>query len=93
MMSEIKNITFSLKEIALDTGGTMTDSFIIDEKGRFAVGKAVSTPHDESMGILNSISDSLDQWGATLEESGNNVDALVYSGTAMLNSWMLLMKN
>lgn len=82
-MSKTNN--FFLKSISLDTGGTMTDSFIIDEKGRFAVGKAVTTPNDESVGILNSISDSLGQWQGTLEESGSSVDALVYSGTAMLN--------
>ncbi len=83
-MQVIKNDKFS-KVIALDTGGTMTDSFIIDERGRFAVGKAISTPHDESIGILNSIGDSLGRWEETLEETGNTVEALVYSGTAMLN--------
>jgi N-methylhydantoinase A/acetone carboxylase beta subunit len=63
----------------------MTDSFIIDEKGAFAVGKAVTTPENESEGILNSIADSLGQWKSTLEASGDSVEALVYSGTAMLN--------
>ncbi|GAH09517.1 unnamed protein product, partial [marine sediment metagenome] len=63
----------------------MTDSFIIDEQGRFKVGKAQTTPQNESKGILNSITDSLSQWNSTLESSGGEVDALVYSGTAMLN--------
>ncbi|MFX0188991.1 MAG: hydantoinase/oxoprolinase family protein [Candidatus Hodarchaeota archaeon] len=84
-MTEIGKDKFFLKAIALDTGGTMTDSFIIDEKGAFAVGKAVTTPENESEGILNSIADSLGQWKSTLEASGNSVEALVYSGTAMLN--------
>ena len=35
-MTEIGKDKFSLKSIALDTGGTMTDSFIIDEKGAFS---------------------------------------------------------
>ncbi|MBY9015817.1 MAG: hydantoinase/oxoprolinase family protein, partial [Candidatus Lokiarchaeota archaeon] len=74
-----------LKAIALDTGGTMTDSFIIDEKGSFAVGKALTTGKNEFIGILNSISDSLSEWDKTLEETGSGVEALVYSGTAMLN--------
>ena len=74
-----------LKAIALDTGGTMTDSFIIDEVGAFTVGKAQTTPENESEGILNSIADSLSYRDTTLDESGKSVEALVYSGTAMLN--------
>ena len=74
-----------LKAIALDTGGTMTDSFIIDETGAFTVGKAQTTPENEANGILNSIADSLFYRSTSIEESGNTVDALVYSGTAMLN--------
>jgi len=83
-LTELKN-EVSLKAIALDTGGTMTDSFLIDQEGSFSVGKAITTPDDESIGILNSIQDVLTQWNSTLEDSGKTVDALVYSGTAMLN--------
>jgi acetone carboxylase beta subunit len=77
--------THNLKAIALDTGGTMTDSFIIDEHGSFIIGKALTTGKEESIGIFNSITDSLGEWGTSLEESGKEVEALVYSGTAMLN--------
>ena len=52
-MTEANKI--NLKAIALDTGGTMTDSFIIDERGIFLVGKALTTPDYESIGIINSI--------------------------------------
>jgi len=83
-MSKTNNLR-NIRAIALDTGGTMTDSFIVDDKGVFSVGKAVTTPHNESEGILNSISDSLNQWNTTLDNSGSTVEALVYSGTAMLN--------
>jgi acetone carboxylase beta subunit len=79
------NENVKLSSIALDTGGTMTDSFIIDKKGGFKVGKAQTTPYNESEGILNSIHDSLKQWNTSLDISGKNVEALVYSGTAMLN--------
>ena len=30
--------------LALDTGGTMTDSFIVDEEANYTVGKAQTTP-------------------------------------------------
>ncbi|MFX1287550.1 MAG: hydantoinase/oxoprolinase family protein [Promethearchaeota archaeon] len=86
-MTESINVdeAHSLKAIALDTGGTMTDSFIIDENGNFAVGKALTTGKEEYIGILNSIADSLNEWDKSLQETGFNVEALVYSGTAMLN--------
>ncbi|MFX0026379.1 MAG: hydantoinase/oxoprolinase family protein [Candidatus Hermodarchaeota archaeon] len=80
-MSKTKNLI----AMAFDTGGTMSDSLIIDDKGVFVVGKAQTTPENESEGILNSIHDALDQWNTTIEESGHSVEALVYSGTAMLN--------
>ncbi len=69
----------------MDTGGTMSDSFIIDEDGTFIIGKAITTPDDESEGILNSIKDALNYWDTTLEDSGGSIEALVYSGTTMIN--------
>lgn len=71
--------------LAIDAGGTMTDTFIIDEKGDFVVGKAQTTPLDEHIGLLNSAKDALSQWGANIEEEFPNLLAGVYSGTAMLN--------
>ncbi|MFX1394239.1 MAG: hydantoinase/oxoprolinase family protein [Promethearchaeota archaeon] len=79
------NTAFKPRAIALDTGGTMTDSFIIDEHGTFTVGKAQTTPENESEGILNSIEDALRYRATMLSESSKAVEALVYSGTAMLN--------
>ncbi len=71
--------------LAIDAGGTMTDTFIIDEKGDFVVGKAQTTPMDEHIGLLNSARDALSQWDAKMEEEFPNLLAGVYSGTAMLN--------
>ena len=48
--------------LAIDAGGTMTDTFIIDSKGDFVVGKAQTTPLDEHIGLLNSAKDALSQW-------------------------------
>jgi acetone carboxylase beta subunit len=71
--------------LAIDAGGTMTDTFIINDKGEFVVGKAQSTPEDESIGLLNSARDALSYWGTTVEEAFPQLVAGVYSGTAMLN--------
>ena len=80
-MSKSKNLV----AMAFDTGGTMSDTFIIDEEGTFVVGKAQTTPEKESIGILNSIEDALNQWNIKIEDSGHSIEALVYSGTAMVN--------
>lgn len=77
--------TKKLVAMAFDTGGTMSDTFTIDEQGIFIVGKAQTTPENEYKGILNSVSDALEQWNTSIEESGNSIEALVYSGTAMVN--------
>ena len=53
--------------IAYDAGGTMTDSFLVDETGSFVVGKAQTTPEDESRGLLSSTEDALSQWQVTAE--------------------------
>ena len=49
--------------LAIDAGGTMTDTFIVDERGSFVVGKAQTTPEDESLGFIASARDALGQWG------------------------------
>jgi len=71
--------------LAIDAGGTMTDTFIIDENGDFVVGKAQTTPLDEHIGLLNSARDALSQWDTKIEEEFPKLLAGVYSGTAMLN--------
>lgn len=71
--------------LAIDAGGTMTDTFIIDDNGDFVVGKAQSTPEDESIGLLNSARDALTYWETTVEAEFPKLLAGVYSGTAMLN--------
>lgn len=71
--------------LAIDAGGTMTDTFIINEKGEFVVGKAQTTPNDEHIGLINSAKDALDQWDRTIDGEFPNLLAGVYSGTAMPN--------
>lgn len=63
----------------------MTDTFFIDEKGQFVVGKAQTTPEDESIGLMASARDGMKQWGLTVEEAFPRLKTGIYSGTAMLN--------
>ncbi len=71
--------------LAIDAGGTMTDTFIVDQHGSFVVGKAQTTPEDESIGFMASARDALAQWGSTPAQGFPAVVSGIYSGTAMLN--------
>jgi N-methylhydantoinase A/acetone carboxylase beta subunit len=71
--------------LAIDAGGTMTDTFIVDGRGSFVVGKAQTTPEDESIGFMASARDALGQWGSTPDEGFPAIVSGIYSGTAMLN--------
>jgi len=71
--------------LAIDAGGTMTDTFIVDDAGAFVVGKAQTTPEDESAGFMESAEDALNQWGSSPAESFPKIVSGIYSGTAMLN--------
>ncbi|HEX6229203.1 MAG TPA: hydantoinase/oxoprolinase family protein [Solirubrobacterales bacterium] len=71
--------------LAIDAGGTMTDTFIVDDSGNFVVGKAQTTPEDESVGLMHSSEDAMRQWDSTPEEAFPRIQSAVFSGTAMLN--------
>jgi acetone carboxylase beta subunit len=78
-------LTHTPRVLAIDAGGTMTDTFIVDEAGGFVVGKAQTTPQDESVGLLHSAEDALRQWDGSPEEGFPQIQSAVFSGTAMLN--------
>jgi acetone carboxylase, beta subunit len=71
--------------LAIDAGGTMTDTFIIDQRGEFVVGKAQTTPEDESVGFLESSRDALSYWETSVEDAFPSLVTGIYSGTAMIN--------
>ncbi|MBM4463359.1 MAG: hydantoinase/oxoprolinase family protein [Chloroflexi bacterium] len=78
-----------IKIIGSDAGGTMTDMIMVDEMGDFVVGKASTTPRDESIGFLDSLEDAFERWNMDWKKEAQtvlpDVQATVYSGTAMLN--------
>jgi acetone carboxylase beta subunit len=71
--------------LSLDTGGTMTDTFVVDQHGEYTVGKAQTTPGDESEGVISSFGDAMSYWDTSLARSADTLRGTVYSGTAMLN--------
>jgi len=71
--------------LALDTGGTMTDTFLVDDEAGYTVGKAQTTPDDEADGVISSFEDALGYWDMPLEKGADTLRGTVYSGTAMIN--------
>ncbi|MGH7804629.1 MAG: hydantoinase/oxoprolinase family protein [Candidatus Binatia bacterium] len=72
--------------LGIDAGGTMTDTFIVDENGDFTVGKAATTPDDESAGFLESAEDAISYWGSETQALYPALEVALYSGTTMLNT-------
>ncbi len=76
--------------LACDAGGTMTDVIIVDEQGRFVIGKAPTTRYDESVGYMESLEEALTYWNLDMERNGRDIcassETAIYTGTSMLNS-------
>ena len=82
-----------LQIVASDAGGTMTDMIVVNEEGEFSIGKAATTPRDESLGFWESLADALEYWDTKLDRDARQilpgVEAVVYSGTGMMNVLLL----
>ncbi len=76
--------------VACDAGGTMTDVIIVDEEGRSVIGKAPTSPHDESIGYMESLEEALEYMGIDPlvegREFGKHIETAIYTGTSMLNT-------
>jgi acetone carboxylase beta subunit len=73
--------------LGIDAGGTMTDTFIVDEDGNFVIGKSATTPADESIGFIESVEDALSYTSdLTVEGLFADLEVALYSGTTMLNT-------
>jgi N-methylhydantoinase A len=53
--------------IGIDTGGTFTDTVIVDEEGNIFEGKALTDYNDLKSGVLNSLSNAIEKLGLSLE--------------------------
>ncbi|MAI79530.1 MAG: acetone carboxylase subunit beta [Deltaproteobacteria bacterium] len=75
--------------VACDAGGTMTDVIIVDEEGRSVIGKAPTSPQDESIGYMESFWEALEYMGIPQAEGhdfGEKIETAIYTGTSMLNT-------
>ena len=72
--------------LAIDAGGTMTDTFLVDADGQFVIGKAPTTPWDESEGFIESADDAFEQWNLAASAAFPQFEVVSYAGTTMLNT-------
>ena len=72
--------------IALDTGGTMTDTFAVDKEGKFILGKSLTNHADESKSYLESVADAAASWDMTSNDLHQQALSSTYTGTSMLNA-------
>src|SRR5436190_15849784 len=54
--------------IGVDTGGTFTDCVVVDDDGNVTAAKAASTPHDFSIGVMDSVARAAQRLGMTGEQ-------------------------
>lgn len=76
--------------LALDAGGTMTDTFAVDEKGQFVLGKSLTNHQNEALSYIASVADAAEQWRITSSDIHKKAESSTYTGTSMLNILLTL---
>lgn len=74
----------AMNSIDIDVGGTFTD-MVITIDGERVIAKCPTTPHDLSIGFLNTVEAGGDKLGMTVEELLPRIDIIRYSTTVALN--------
>jgi N-methylhydantoinase A len=72
--------------IGVDTGGTFTDTVVSSESGAIALGKALSTPSEVEVGVLDSLRDAAAAAGRPLREMLAATEVLAHGTTVGLNA-------
>ena len=72
--------------IGVDVGGTFTDVVALDGEGTITIGKALSTPQDFSVGVLDSIQTAGETLGLGLEEVLSQASVILLATTAAENA-------
>lgn len=72
--------------LALDAGGTMTDTILVLPDGSFKVGKSLTNRRDEARSYLESVADTAQAIGLSSAEVHARAAVSIYAGTGMLNT-------
>jgi len=73
-------------QIGVDSGGTFTDTVIVSDDGRVAIGKAPSTPDAPARGVVDSITVAAAELGLGLEEALSAASIVAHGTTVGLNA-------
>ena len=73
-------------KIGVDTGGTFTDAVVLDEAGNITTGKHLTTYHDFSAGVGNSLAVAAEKLSIGLEQLLGNCVAFAYGTTIGTNA-------
>jgi acetone carboxylase beta subunit len=73
-------------QLALDAGGTMTDTFLVDASGAWSLGKSLSSLEDESASYMESVADACGVWGLGSATVHSHSDSDIYTGTTGANA-------
>lgn len=72
--------------VGVDTGGTFTDTVLIDRRGSLVTGKAPTTPDDPSEGVIDSLKNAAKGTGEQIERVLSDTDLFVHGTTLTTNT-------
>jgi N-methylhydantoinase A len=72
--------------IGIDVGGTFTDLVAIDAAGRTVFAKALSTPQDQSIGVMAGLEELASRLGLSVRDMLANTQRLVHGTTVATNA-------
>lgn len=74
--------------VGIDIGGTFTDCVVIDSLGKIEIFKEPSTPHDPSIGLLNSLKKAARFYHEDFPSFLSNIEILVHGTTVCTNAML-----
>ncbi len=72
--------------LALDAGGTMTDTILVKPDGDFTIGKSLTNRKNEASSYLESVEDAALALGLKSKDVHEQASVAIYAGTGMLNT-------
>jgi N-methylhydantoinase A len=73
-------------KLGIDVGGTFTDFFLVDEKGRSVMHKTLSTPEDSSVGFIRGMEELAEKLQIKTTEFIDGLDTIVHGTTVATNT-------
>ena len=71
--------------ISVDIGGTFTDVVCIDDRGELHIRKALSTPADQSLGVVDGLTGLAEELGMNLERLLAAMTLFIHGTTVATN--------